>query len=280
MANTTFAGAIAEQNYQWEYTCEFCGRRVEKTGKLTASYGFGRNVNTRWNVNAAWSQEAIAQAERKLAEAKAQAESAAALLRLDEAHRDLVGCLFTFGSYAGEAVNWRALDVRDGRVLFLCDDCLDRLPIDTGEGEFTWAGCTLRAWLNGEFLENTFDDAVRGAIADYETYEGVFDRVFLLDYPETKQYCEYEPAKDALYWWLRDDDHNDTHKWNGYTRHFERDFAPSEPSGVRPAFLDGPARQGLPVRNPDSRAQTHCVLHRPADHCDERRGWAEARRRW
>ena len=75
MANTTFAGAIAEQNYQWEYTCEFCGRRAEKTGKLTASYGFGRNVNTRWNVNAAWSQEAIAQAERKLAEAKAQAES-------------------------------------------------------------------------------------------------------------------------------------------------------------------------------------------------------------
>lgn len=126
--------------------------------------------------------------------------------------------------------------MRDGRVLFLFDDCLDRLPIDTGEGEFTWAGCTLRAWLNGEFLENTFDDAVRGAIADYETYEGVFDRVFLLDYPETKQYCEYEPAKDAWYWWLRDDDHNDTHKWNGYTRHLERDFAPSEPSGVRPAF--------------------------------------------
>ena len=75
MANTTFAGAIAEQNYQWEYTCEFCGRRVEKTGKLTASYGFGRNVNTRWTVNAAWSQEAIAQAERKLAESKAQTES-------------------------------------------------------------------------------------------------------------------------------------------------------------------------------------------------------------
>lgn len=75
MANTTFAGAIAEQEYQWEYTCEFCGKRVEKTGKLTASHGFGRNVNTRWSVNRAWSQEAIAQAERKLAEKKAQTES-------------------------------------------------------------------------------------------------------------------------------------------------------------------------------------------------------------
>ncbi|MBQ6374550.1 MAG: hypothetical protein IJJ45_08720 [Clostridia bacterium] len=75
MASKTFAGAVAEQLFQWEYTCEFCGKRIEKTGKLTASHGFGRNVNTRWNVNAAWSQEMIAQAERKLAEIKAQTES-------------------------------------------------------------------------------------------------------------------------------------------------------------------------------------------------------------
>ena len=164
----------------------------------------------------------------------AQAESAAALLRLDEAHKDLIGYLFTFGSYAGEAVNWRALDVRDGRILFLCDDCLDRLPIDTGEGDFTWAGCTLRAWLNGEFLEKTFDDAARSAIVEVETYEGVFDRVLLLDYSEAKQYCEYEPAKDDWWWWLREE--NYANEWNGYTHRLSRDSAPGDPSGVRPAF--------------------------------------------
>ncbi len=80
---------------------------------------------------------------------------------------------FIFGSYeqdndlsnGSEPIEWVVLD-RDGSKVLLASryilDC--RLFNETSEPEDTWENCSLRAWLNGEFLEKAFTADEQAAI--------------------------------------------------------------------------------------------------------------------
>ncbi|MBR3738862.1 MAG: hypothetical protein IKN04_00205 [Clostridia bacterium] len=46
MSNKKFIGVIAYQNYRWGYTCEFCGRTVEKQDKVSVQEGGMYKVTT------------------------------------------------------------------------------------------------------------------------------------------------------------------------------------------------------------------------------------------
>ena len=77
-----------------------------------------------------------------------------------------IGDSVSFGSYetdgvysnGQEALEWTVLDITDdGRVLLLCDNCIDALPYDSYGDDVTWADSEIREWLNDEFIDAAFD---------------------------------------------------------------------------------------------------------------------------
>ncbi len=110
------------------------------------------------------------------------------------------GDVFTFGEYdrdnnlgnGKEPVDWIVLGVDSGELLALALHPLDARKYNDAYAEITWADCSLRAWLNDEFLHETFsedeisiiinkelknnDNPVYGTAGGSDTQ----DRVFLL----------------------------------------------------------------------------------------------------
>lgn len=158
-----------------------------------------------------------------------------------------VGDYITFGSYeqdnntanGKEAVEWLVLAKENNRLLVISRYALDCKPFNDRGRFTTWATCTLRTWLNEDFLNNTFSNTEQAMIptvtvsADknpkYDTNPGnaTQDKVFLLSVAEVMTYFEtdniqygsaiecqvtaYARGKGAYYgkysnncmWWLR-----------------------------------------------------------------------------
>lgn len=82
------------------------------------------------------------------------------------------GSTFVFGHYeqdgntanGEEPIEWIVLQDDGERALLLSRYALDCQPYHTEKADVTWAGCTLRTWLNGAFLESAFTAVERQAI--------------------------------------------------------------------------------------------------------------------
>jgi len=169
------------------------------------------------------------------------------------------GDIVTYGRYeqdndqqnGPEPIEWIVLDQREGKVLLLSRYVLDAMPFhaakegDTWEsyGVVFWDRCTLRTWLNGEFLNVAFtpeeqaailltdvDNSAAQSAADREAKPGddTQDQIFLLSYHEAGDlyFADLEArrcaptdyaasrgvyaapyfqadGRDTCYWWLR-----------------------------------------------------------------------------
>jgi hypothetical protein len=153
-----------------------------------------------------------------------------------------VGDYVFFGAYEQDNnisnvkkdVEWLVLKVKDGKALLISKYALDCKPYDTSYTDVTWETCTLRKWLNDDFLGTAFSDDEKAMIPtvtvsadknpDYSTNPGnaTQDQVFLLSITEANKYfssnsarqCEptdYAIANGAYvsssngncWWWLR-----------------------------------------------------------------------------
>lgn len=116
-----------------------------------------------------------------------------------------VGDIMTYGHYEQgndldnglEPVEWTMLDVQDGWALLLSRYALDAKPYHEAREDDTWKSygvvywdtCTLRAWLNGEFLEATFKPGGAGRHPDHGSGQqrgperGRLDRPAVRGYP-------------------------------------------------------------------------------------------------
>ncbi len=74
------------------------------------------------------------------------------------------------GTYGGSPAVWRVLEVSGDTVFLLSDRILEKKEYNEGVTEITWKDSTLRAWLNGEFLNDTFTEAEKAGILSW-TYE-------------------------------------------------------------------------------------------------------------
>ncbi len=125
-----------------------------------------------------------------------------------------VGDMVLFGTYPQTAegtdntpIDWLVLDVQDGKTLLISKYGLDAKPYNTKWGnntwENTWEECTLRAWLNKDFLQKAFSREEQSAIlmtavdngstqqySEWSTYGGNItqDQIFLLSYAEANKY--------------------------------------------------------------------------------------------
>ena len=125
-----------------------------------------------------------------------------------------MGQSITLGHYPQTAagndqtpIEWIVLDVRDGKALVISKYGLDAKPYNTEWVDTTWEHCTLRAWLNDEFLNKAFSAEEQAAIltteVDNSSAQGFSgwkmdygnntqDKVFLLSYAEAHQYFGVE----------------------------------------------------------------------------------------
>ena len=122
-----------------------------------------------------------------------------------------VGSYVTFGTFpqttAGTditPIEWLVLDVQDGKALLISRYGLDAQPYNTTSTDVTWETCTLRTWLNSDFLNAAFSQKERNAIAvtevdnskkqgkaeDTNGGKNTKDQVFLLSYAEVEQYFD------------------------------------------------------------------------------------------
>jgi hypothetical protein len=118
------------------------------------------------------------------------------------------GSYFSFGNYeqdnktenGPEPIEWVILDREEDRILVISRYVLDCLHYDEEYKPVTWETCTLRAWLNGEFLNTAFDldemslIQITHVAADpnpefsVDPGNDTEDRIFLLSIPEAERY--------------------------------------------------------------------------------------------
>ena len=150
------------------------------------------------------------------------------------------GSVITFGRYpqteSGEVrpIEWRVLEVKDGKAFLLADKGLDAVPYNTKNEEITWKNSSIRQWLNTDFYNTAFNDSEKSRIAitvlknpDNQKYgtEGggdTRDRIFLLSLDEAEWYLMYDAERmlkptpyavkrgtwvyeklRSCWWWLR-----------------------------------------------------------------------------
>lgn len=152
-----------------------------------------------------------------------------------------VGDYVAFGAYeqdnntsnGKEDIEWLVLEVKDGKALVISKYALDRKPYNASYTDVTWETCTLRKWLNKEFINAAFSADEKAMIPtvtvpadknpDYSTNPGnaTQDQVFLLSIAEANKYCSSDSARRCeptdyavangawesdsgnCWWWLR-----------------------------------------------------------------------------
>ncbi len=131
-----------------------------------------------------------------------------------------IGSVISFGSY-----NWRVLDIQNNTALVITDEIIEHRSYHDAYIDITWADCSLRKYLNGEFYEK-FNAADRSRIIPvlnknldnqwYGSKGGIDtqDSIFLLSLEEV---CKYfgdslsklqNPGKNQRYWFERKDENN------------------------------------------------------------------------
>ena len=116
------------------------------------------------------------------------------------------GDTISFGSYwqnsseYKEPIEWRVLDVKNGKALLISKYALDCQPYNEEYKSVTWETCTLRRWLNSSFYNDAFSINEQPKISDvvvtadanskFDTDPGnnTKDKIFLLSIDEVNKY--------------------------------------------------------------------------------------------
>ena len=132
-----------------------------------------------------------------------------------------------------EDIAWRVLSTSDDKILVISDKVLDCQPYNTSDADVTWETCSLRKWLNNDFLnaafvtgeqekiQNTYIPADKYPVTQKEVGNATTDKVFLLSADEANNYftmqqqrkcvpTEYAISRGAetgsMTWWNDDDE--------------------------------------------------------------------------
>ena len=126
-----------------------------------------------------------------------------------------IGDYVTFGAYeqdnnnsnGKEDVEWLVLEVKDGKALVISKYALDCKPYNTTYTGVTWENCTLRKWLNNDFINAAFSADEKAMIStvtvsadknpEYSTNPGnaTQDQLFLLSITEANKYFNSDSAR-------------------------------------------------------------------------------------
>ncbi len=119
-----------------------------------------------------------------------------------------------FGSYeqdnddsnGKEPIEWMVLDENENGTLLLSRYVLDAVPYNKAFANVTWETCSLRKWLNDEFLNSAFTAEEQAKIATTDVVDVYYgtksgndtkDKVFCLSVDEVHKYFEFDYYNDA-----------------------------------------------------------------------------------
>lgn len=125
-----------------------------------------------------------------------------------------VGDTFFYGSYNGQPISWKVLRIQDCKILVITTHIVCEMPYHQTWVGITWSECTLRKWLNNDFINGNFTQAERARILpsklnndnNFTTPGGAptTDNVFLLSIKEAKTLFANDKARaNGSCWWLR-----------------------------------------------------------------------------
>ena len=81
-----------------------------------------------------------------------------------------VGDHILFGNYPQsnasdlESIEWRVLEIKDGKALIISEYVLDQYVYNIEMAEVTWESSSLRKWMNGNFYDTAFSDREKSLI--------------------------------------------------------------------------------------------------------------------
>lgn len=105
-----------------------------------------------------------------------------------------------------ENIEWLVLAKEDNKILVISKYALDCRQYNTSYTDVTWETCSLRNWLNNDFLNTAFTDAEKSVIPavtvsadknpNYSTNPGnaTQDKIFLLSITEVEKYFSSNDA--------------------------------------------------------------------------------------
>ncbi len=147
-----------------------------------------------------------------------------------------IGNIVKFGLYPqgtnGEVlpIEWRVLEVQKDKVLLLTDKLLDYVRYNEERADVTWETCSLRKWMNNDFIQIAFNSEEQSKIATVtnrnttnngtKVVNDTQDKVFALSLEEVQKYfptdessiayttdhahkqsCDSKDRSD--FWWMR-----------------------------------------------------------------------------
>ena len=187
-------------------------REAEERAKREAEERAKREAEERAKREA--EERAKREAEEKAKrEAEERARHEAAVPNLPKVVK--VGDVIQIGRYKqdadadsfGESIDWIVLDVKDGRALVISKYGLDCKKFNNKSTTINWKGCTLRKWLNEDFINSAFSQAEAAKIPTVtvsgernpsfstDPCSSTSDRVFLLSVSEAKKYFSSDEAR-------------------------------------------------------------------------------------
>ncbi len=107
-----------------------------------------------------------------------------------------VGDTYTFGNYGEGDISWIILDIDGDNVMLLSEYAIENKPFNDEWVETSWEDCSVRSWLNSEFIDSAFTEDERAMICDTDVIssanpefgiqsgEDTVDKVFLLSVDE------------------------------------------------------------------------------------------------
>ena len=128
----------------------------------------------------------------------------------------MVGNDVTMGSFEGRPIQWKVVDQRGKMRLLLAKDIVTRRPYHYMVEDAFWQSCTLRKWLNDEFLKTAFDRREQLRIVPCKVQNlrnrkwysnGGMDTMDKVHIPSMEEIEKYMPDQaeraGSGWWWLR-----------------------------------------------------------------------------
>lgn len=141
-----------------------------------------------------------------------------------------VGDDFTFGKYHDEEIEWEVLSrnflIDEGkiRVQLYSKYVIDCQPFDE-DGETSWADCSLREWLNDDFIKEAFSAKEQKQLAETSYFNIYGDDRFLTDKVYLMSYLRYRMTpEDAMCKATDYAEEQGVATEDGYARYWGRDI--------------------------------------------------------
>lgn len=128
-----------------------------------------------------------------------------------------VGDTVTFGTYeqnnnysdGNENIEWVVIDKQEDKIMVVSKYIIAEQPFNTtNEGHISWENCTLRKWLNNDFLNEAFSGAEKKLITDTTVFSTEYlvvgatysttDKIFLLSENERNMLSSVDALKGIV----------------------------------------------------------------------------------